>query len=241
VDADARFLAVVRTARQGAPAPSELLGARVRRALAADRAAGFPSTGAGDALRRRRRVLAVAATFAAIAVGATLWSASDRVPTSTAHFDAVQVAADAYRDATVGVLPVDDLRGGTCEDGPSSPHRFPLVTSGEVAVEACREQDGAAIAILRRTDAGHNEKGLVVVPTDGKSTATDVGFTRVDDVIVFDVAIGRAKYYLATQYATVAGTPMCAACHGPARADHPERNPHTFLERAPVLLKPTGK
>jgi|GEM_PF-3517825 len=248
VDADARFLAVVRRAATVvAPAPSELLAARVRRALSADRAAGFPSTGAGDARRTRPRLVTIAATFAAFAVGTALWATSGRVTTSTAvPFDPRLAAIEAYRDAKVGVLPVDALPGGTCEDGTSSPHRFPLVTSGEVSVEGCREQDGASVAVLRRTDAGadasaRNETGFVVVPADGKSAATDVGFTRVDGLMVFDVSIGRAKYYLATPYVAVAGTPMCAACHGPARADHPERNPHRFFERAPLVLTPAPR
>lgn len=242
VDADARFLAVVRAAAPAAAvAPSDLLGARVRRALAADRAAGFPSTGAGDSLRARRRVVAIAATLAAVAFGSLWWAASDRVPTSQAVFDPVKAAAEAYRDAKVGVLPVDARPGGTCDDGPASPHRFPLVASGEVSVEGCREEGGGAVAVLRRSDAGHAEKGLVVVPADGKSEATDVGYTRVEDLVVFDVTIGRMTYYLASPYAAVAGTPMCAACHGPARADRPERNPHRFLERAPATLRPAGR
>lgn len=242
MDADARFLAVVRAAAPAAAVrPSDLLEARVRRALAADRAAGFPSTGAGDARRARRRVFAVAATLAAVAFGSLWWASSDRVPTSEAVFDPVKAAAEAYRDAKVGVLPVDARPGGTCDDGPASPHRFPLVTSGEVSVEGCREQGDASVAVLRRNDTGQAEKGFVVVPADGKSEATDVGFTRVEDLVVFDVTIGRMTYYLASPYAAVAGTPMCAACHGPARADRPERNPHRFFERAPATLRSTGR
>lgn len=238
VDADARFLAVVATGAAAAPRPSDLLAARVRAALAADRAAGFPSTGAGDATRTRRKRLAVAATFAALALGAVVWSSTDRVtPTTASDDEARRLAAEAYLDAVVGVVPADGAPGGSCDEGPASPHRFPLVMTGEVAVEGCREQGPAAIAVMRRTGDARMEKGLVVLPADGRSAATDVGYTRVDDVIVFDVTIGRAKYFLATAYPAVDGTPMCAACHGPARAAAPERNPHRFVERPALLLR----
>lgn len=239
VDADARVLAVFRRGVEARPEPSALLEARIRRALAADRAAGFPSTGAGDAhrVRRRRLVAAAAATLALL--GGAIWSAAtDRAATATAHQDAVRLAAEAYRDAVVGVVVGDAAPGGGCDDGVASPHRFPLVTSGDLSVETCREVGTKAVAVVHAAGRAQAERGLVVMPTDGKSVATDVGFTRVDDVVVFDVAIGRAKYYLATRYEAVDGTPMCAACHGSSRADHPERNPHRFFERAPVLLRP---
>src|SRR5262245_46852262 len=48
VEAQAAFLSVIRSAASVQSAPSDLLETRIRRALAADRAAGFPSTGAGD-------------------------------------------------------------------------------------------------------------------------------------------------------------------------------------------------
>ena len=237
LDADARFHRLVATGRQALPVPSDLLLPRVRAALAADRAAGFPSTGAGDRLRTRRRVGAVAAAAAAVVAAIAVWSASDRVPTSGAADREVLLAADAYRSAVVGVLPPAS-GGGTCDEGPASPARFPLVASGEVAVEACKpDGDRTSVAVLRRTDDARTEKGLVVVPWDGRSAATDVGYTRVDEVVVFDVAIGRAKYFLATRWQDVAGTPMCAACHGPARASNPARNPHRFVERAPVVVQ----
>jgi hypothetical protein len=186
--------------------------------------------------------VAVAATFAAVVLGVGWMTATGRVRSTTAADREVLLAAQAYRNAVVGVLPASSP-GGSCDEGPSSPHRFPLVATGEVDVEACAEQDAATnVAVVRRSGAtgAHAEKGLVIVPSDGKSSATDVGFTRVDDVVVFDVAIGQAKYYLATRWDAVTGTPSssCAACHGPLRSDNPTRNPHRFVERAPVFLKP---
>src|SRR5204863_306939 len=79
VDADARFLAVVASAREALPRPSDLLEARVRRALADDRAAGFPSTGAGDSLAaaRRLRYGGVAAAAAILAI-VGVYAFSDR-------------------------------------------------------------------------------------------------------------------------------------------------------------------
>jgi hypothetical protein len=119
VDADARFLAVVRAAAPAAAVrPSDLLEARVRRALAADRAAGFPSTGAGAARRARRRAFAVAATLAAVAFGSLWWASSDRVPTSEAVFDPVKAAA---RITTLVGVSVN--RGGGFATTARQPHR----------------------------------------------------------------------------------------------------------------------
>jgi hypothetical protein len=239
VEAGRRFLAVVRSGRAALPQPSDLLKARVRRALAADRAAGFPSTGAGEHRAQRRRVLGFAAAAAAVLVAVGWVAMSDR-GTPTAEAQNIRRAALLYEEAVAGYVPTGprDGAGGSCEEGPSSPLRFPIVTSGENSVAACaHEADAKVVALLRPKNDARSEKGLVVVPWSGKSSSTDVGFTRVKDVVVFDVAIGRAKYYLSVPWKSVEGTTMCLACHGPARADHPETNPHVFVQRTPLLLE----
>jgi hypothetical protein len=160
-----------------------------------------------------------------------------RVPESVAAPREVALAVQALRRAEMGTLPGGPSSGGSCEEGVASPHRFPLVVNGEAAVESCSTAEHETVSVLTRDDEPTRRKGLVVVPWDGKSSATDVGWTRVEDVVVFDVAIGRAKYYLAARWEGVAGTPACAACHGPARASNPSRNPHRFVEREPVIVE----
>lgn len=231
LDAERAFLDAVRRGAASRPAPSQLLEPRVRRALLEDRAAGFPSAAPPRGLRAprvRRRAAAIAAGVLALA-GAGLWATSERVPSA---MSAVRLAAQTYERAARGAPGAQGTVTG-CEDGSAaSPHRFPPVRSGELSLTSCANDgaDARSVSVLRGADA-KDPRGLVVVPADGKSTSTDVGWTRVDDVVVFDVTIGGAKYYLATRWSSVAGTESCAACHGPLRASSPSRNPHAFVER----------
>ena len=170
-------------------------------------------------------------------MAAVTWSGFGRVPETQAADRDVLLAAETFRSAERGQLPSGTGVGATCDEGAVSPHRFPLVVSGESQVAACAsgEDGGTSVSVLRGTGEGQGTtaapRGLVTVPWDGKSSSTDVGYTRVGDLVVFDVAIGRVKYYLATRWSSVAGTPSCSACHGPAHADNPSRNPHRFVER----------
>jgi hypothetical protein len=234
VEAERVFLEAVRRAGSARPAPSQLLEPRVRRALLEDRAAGFPSAAPPTGLhapRVRRRLAAIAAGVLVAVTGTALWATSERVPSA---ISAVRLAARTYeRAAREGAAMRGDVPG-SCDEGAASPHRFPPVRSGELSIASCSndgaDSDPRSVSVLRGTDT-KDPRGLVVVPTDGKSTSTDVGWTRVDDVVVFDVTIGGAKYYLATRWSSVEGTETCAACHGPTRASNPSRNPHMFFER----------
>jgi hypothetical protein len=237
VEADGAFLAVFAKAGDERPEPSELLEARVRRALVADREAGFPSPVRRVPARVVRRV-----SFAAVGVlaaGLLVWFSIGAAPTSEAGRREVLLAADAYRSAARGDLPAGAVPAG-CE-GRADPRSFPPVKAGELSLTACgSEGAGEAerhVAVLTGAERPGDARGLVVVPWDGKSTSTDVGWTRVGDVVVFDVTIAGARYYLATKWSSVAGTASCAACHGPARAEHPTRNPHEFIERTPVVVR----
>jgi hypothetical protein len=225
VDHDARLAALVRASGDVRPLPAPDLEARVRAALARDRRAwGRPAA---------RRALAIAASVL-VAGGAAVFAFRGEVPESAAAGREVRLAVEALRRAEMGTLPGGPSSGGSCEEGVASPHRFPLVVNGEAAVESCSTAEHETVSVLRRDDDPTRRKGLVVVPWDGLSSATDVGWTRVEDMVVFDVAIGRAKYYLAARWDGLAGTPACVACHGPARASNPARNPHHFVEREPV-------
>jgi hypothetical protein len=231
---DEAFLAVVRGAGTGPVDAPEILEARVRRAIAADRAAGFPSPGGGEAASRRRRRFALATACVALLGAGTAWLAMDRVPETSAA-DPRALAAQALREASRGELEAGETGVACGERQAASPHRFPPVSGGEFSLTSC-DTDGRerSVSVLTKEGAPKELRGLVAVPWDGKSTSTDVGWKRVgDDVVVFDVSIGGVKYYLATRWATVSGTTSCAACHGEARSSKPDRNPHHIFERKP--------
>ena len=238
VDDDARLAALVRASGGLRPLPSPDLEARVRAALARDRGSFTSRSASGSRSPAARRALAIAASVL-VAGGAAVFAFRGRVPESAAAGREVRLAVDALRRAEMGTLPGGTSSGGSCEEGVASPHRFPLVVNGEAAVESCSTAEHETVSVLRREDDPTRRKGLVVVPWDGLSSATDVGWTRVEDMVVFDVAIGRAKYYLAARWDGLAGTPACVACHGPARASNPARNPHHFVEREAVRPDPS--
>jgi len=236
VEAHRRLLETIARGREVVPSPSDLLAHRVRAALAADRAAGYPSTGAGDSLPRYGRIAAFATAAAAVLVGFFVFTRGGASPVTSASERSVMLAAEAYRDG-LGASSGMDTVGGTCDEGVASPRRFPLVANGELSLSSCKAANGSdaegseSVSLLERAGDPKGRRGLVVTPWDGKTSATDVGYTRVGDVVVFDVSYGRAKYYLATRWESVAGTTTCAACHGPERASVPTRNPHRIFER----------
>ena len=230
VDRHRAMIAAIARGRAARPRPSDLLAPRLRAALAADRAKGFPSTGAGDSLPRVGRFVAIASVAAAVLVGVFVFSRGGDTPSLSASDRGVYLAAQAYRDGLGGDTLVH--AGGTCEEGKFSPRRFPLVENGELSVSSCQSaMSDESVSLVSRTGDPASRRGMVVVPWDGKSSATDVGFTRVGDVVVFDVSYGPARYFLATKWNAVVGTTSCAACHGAERADHPTRNPHKIFER----------
>ena len=232
------LLAAIAKGRDARPSPSDLLAPRVRGALATDRAKGFPSTGAGDSLPRVGRSIAIASAAAAVLAAVFVFARGGETPVTAASDRGVYLAAQAFRDG-LGAN-ATSRPGGTCEEGVASPHRFPLVENGELSLSKCTSARGdESVSLVERTGDPKGRRGLVVVPWDGKSSATDVGFTFVGDVVVFDVRYGRAKYYLAARADSVVGTTSCAVCHGPERAKNETRNPHKIFER-PLGVVSTG-
>lgn len=230
IDRHRALLRTIETGRETRPTPSDLLSPRVRAALAADRAAGYPSTGAGDSLPRYGRWAAFASAAAAVLVGVFVFTRGGETKTITASDRGVYLAAQAFREG----LGADTVAhpGGTCEEGIASPHRFPLVENGEMSLSGCTSaMSDESVSLVERKGDPKGRRGLVIVPWDGKSAATDVGYTFVGDVVVFDMSYGRAKYYLAARADSVAGTTSCAVCHGPERAKNETRNPHKIFER----------
>lgn len=227
VDDDAAFLATVRLARQALPEPTELFEARLRRDLAIDRGAAVPG------VRRPRSLRAWASIAATVLAAGGLWLAAGRLPTSSASDQDVVLAAQTFRAAELG-QGISGIEGGGCEEGTTSPHRFPPVTAGQLNLEGCSTPvEGRSVSVLRPAEESGAPRGLVAVPWDGKSVASDIGWTRLGEIVVFDVICGRAKYYVASRWDAVAGTASCAVCHGPSRAETPARNPHRIFERRP--------
>jgi len=56
-----------------------------------------------------------------------------------------------------------------------------------------------------------------------------VGVLTLDDMVVFDVSIGGARYHLAAPRESVERLGSCAACHGGSRRG--KANPHVFKQR----------
>jgi hypothetical protein len=125
----------------------------------------------------------------------------------------------------------------TCApEEPTSPFRFPLVARHELGVKGCLEPEGTAggkgereHALLYRV-SDLEVVGYVAVPDpSAPRTAPRIGVTRLPDVVVFDVRLGGAAYYLAVRRDVVDRHGTCAACHGSSREG--ERNPHFLEER----------
>ena len=157
-------------------------------------------------------------------------------PTSAGD-ERVLLAAKTLRMALTGAVPSEtDEAGATCGQGVASPYRFPPVAQRELSLSSCSAMsaDGAqrSVSVLRRAGEDSAPLGLVGVPwAASKDTAPEVGITTLEDVVVFDVAIGGARYFLATQRTRVEKEGSCAACHGESRKG--KANPHPFRERNP--------
>jgi hypothetical protein len=233
VEREAAFLAVVRRGAAALPPVPPGLEARVRAALAADRAAGLAEPRVP--LRVLPRARAAGLVAAACAAGLALWLvASPARPTHAA--DEAVLAAETARGARDGRLPGPP--GAACEQGVASPYRFPLVAKGELEIAGCgptKDASGVVSVVNTQEDPKHS-RALVSVPARADAPAPsgrgrDVGVLVLDDMVVFDVALGGARYYLAAPRESVDRLGSCAACHGSSRDG--QRNPHRFLERAP--------
>jgi hypothetical protein len=197
------------------------LEARVRDALARDRA-GLPAGRTG-----RRLALAALPAAALLLVAWTLGLLGGGAREAEATPAEVVRAADLLRAGPVAARPV----GGCTDEDSTSPFRFPLVAQREMAVRGCADPAGekrTEAVLIRLEDL--SVVGFVAVPDPGTKEGPEIGVTRFEDAVVFDVRIGGAAYYLAVPREVVERRGSCAACHSPARAASP--NPHRLMERA---------
>jgi hypothetical protein len=228
------FLAAIRRARAEEAATDAAargaLEARVRDALAARprlRVVRRPAVLVGG--------LAVAAALLA-GIGIGFLGGGDR----RAEADAlVLLAANQVRLERAGRgAPETPLRSCS-QEGPTSPYAFPLVKRREMDVKGCSSPDApgdATVAVLHRPEE-LPAIGYVAVPEPGAGRGPEIGMTELQDVVVFDLAYGDTRYYLAVDTRIAkASHPgdrwTCGACHGVSRDE--DANPHHIvLRRAP--------
>jgi hypothetical protein len=236
VDAEAAFVRTVRRGAAARPEAPELLEGRVRRALAADRAAGFPSEGGAVVSLSARRPLgkrSFALAGLAVAAAAALWlGGRDVQPTDAAAVDAARTLEEALNGTVAGLA----AGPAGCEQGTASPYRFPAVRSRELELATCVQTDGKdrSVSVLRTGADARTPRALVSVATATAPSgrAPVIGVTEIGEAVVFDVSIGGAKYYLAAPRAFVAAPRgSCAACHGTSREG--KADPHTWSRRHP--------
>jgi anti-sigma factor RsiW len=123
--------------------------------------------------------------------------------------------------------------GAACAEGRStSPTQFPAVRERALTVGACvepeAEEGGGTQALLLRVE-DLTPLGYVAVPDEGARPGPEIGATEFADAVVFDLAYGRTRYYLAVPKSFLETKTACAACHGPDRAGAP--NPHRIVKR----------
>jgi hypothetical protein len=232
---DGAFLGAMRRAGAAVlppePARVAALTARVREALAADRETEAPILAMPSRRGRRIAWASAAAAVAAAAVGLAFFRPK---PTSAAD-EGVLLAARTLRMAMQGSVPADP---DGCKEGPDSPYRFPPIAEKELALQGCaRKAEGGAVVAVLEGDAKDgaakaSPRSLVAVAWPQGRGGPEIGVTYVDEVVVFDVGLGGAKYYLATPLETIQARGQCFACHGTSREG--KANPHVFRERGAV-------
>ena len=217
----AAFLAVLEAAgkahRQGLGAAVPInLELRVRAALAR------------DATRRPARRYVAAAALALVALGAALWSrpagqAEAMPPQILKATEAAQMTADTPE---------------ACRDGSAtSPVHFPLVKDGSLRILRCVSENGGTVARLYRPE-DLPSVGYVAVPEPGAETiGPDIGMTDVGQYVVYDLAYGSQRHYLAVsktflerERALTPGRESCRACHNRSREG--KANPHNIVARS---------
>jgi hypothetical protein len=218
---------------RGAHAPLE---ARVRSALA------------GDRRRRARRIPAwswAVAAAAVLVVGLGLSRFGPSLRPADAAPPGALLAADVLRTSLESAPPGDG--GATCGvHEPTSPFRLSLVARNEMKVRACLDESSESAgsaperAVLYRV-ADLQTVGYVAMPDPdtkkgGAQPGPEIGVTRLEGYVVFDVRQGGAVYYLAVERDVVDRRGSCAACH--SRSRESEKNPHRFRERLLPTTRP---
>lgn len=193
------------------------LEARVRKALLV----GAPTT------NHMLRWATVAAALLVITLGASFWfdggSQAEAMPPE------VLKAIDAARSSAEGPR--------TCTDeGETSPKRFPPVRDGALKVWRCVHDERGTVAKLYRPE-DLPSIGYVAVAEHGAGRGPDIGMTDLGDMVVFDVAYGSQRHYLAVRGAwfehqerVTPGRASCVACHNRSRDG--KANPHSIVKRS---------
>jgi len=194
-----------------------LLGRRVRAALVRSEA-------------RRRRLWRYATAAAAVLIAAIgLSLRNDTRHDARAMPLQVIQAADVARHAQAGP------RG--CEvPAETGPMQFPPVRDGSLRVWRCREDAQSTVAQLYRPE-DLPSIGYAAVAAEGVDRGPDLGRTDLGDIVVFDLAYGRRRHYLAVaktfldaQRKRTPGRESCRACHNLSRVGKP--NPHNIVQRS---------
>jgi hypothetical protein len=127
----------------------------------------------------------------------------------------------------------------TCADDESNPRYFPPVRDGALKILHCVHDDNRTVAKLYRPE-DLPSVGYVAVAQDGAGAGPDIGMTDLGDMVVFDLAYGRKRHYLAVssewleaQRLLTPGRASCVACHNRSRRGL--ANPHNIVQRSWIL------
>ena len=202
------------------------LESRVRAALARD----LPTR---EQPSRRSRWYVATAALALLALGASLWSR----PTDQAEAmppEVLTAAALARMSAEAGASPE---KPGTCSDAsPTSPVHFPPVKDGSLRILRCEKKGDRTVARLYRPEELPSV-GYVAVREAGAGTGPTIGMTDLGDLVVYDLAYGSKRHYLAVSRAFLdrerdltPGRESCRACHNRSRVG--QANPHYIVARS---------
>ena len=114
--------------------------------------------------------------------------------------------------------------------------QFPPVKDGSLQVWRCREDGQGTVAKLYRPE-DLPSIGYAAVAEEGVERGPDIGRTDLRDLVVFDLAYGRRRHYLAVSKswlreadARTPGRASCRACHNRSREGQP--NPHNIVQRS---------
>lgn len=171
-----------------------------------------------------------AAAVAAVLV-ATLGMSflGDRGDEAAAMPPEVIQAVDAARTQTGSA-------GGCDVDAASGPMQFPPVKDGSLRIWRCSEDGGRTVAKLYRPE-DLPSIGYAAVADESVERGPDLGQTDLGDMVVYDIAYGRRRHYLAVTKVWLRemehrhpGRASCRACHNRSREGQP--NPHNIVQRS---------
>lgn len=125
---------------------------------------------------------------------------------------------------------------GCNDESPANPKHFPPVRDGALRIWRCVTDDRGTVAKLYRPE-DLPSIGYVAVAEQGAGNGPDIGMTDLGDMIVFDVAYGSQRHYLALrkewyedQERMTPDRASCVACHNRSRDG--KANPHNIVKRS---------